>query len=141
MLSVAVEDALDESLYRAKLAGYDWGVSAGQGLGLSISGYSGDKLETLAQSVAAALLEPAELPAGRFDALSSLHKRAISSAVHDNLYSVGRGYLAGQAFENPTWSWGEQTTGANAVTWESAVNRGKKIRSESALTCLAHGDV
>jgi len=57
------------------------------------------------------------------------------------LYLVGRGYLSGQAFATPAWSWGERLTAAKAVTWDGAVKRGSLIRAASSLTCLAYGDI
>jgi insulysin len=142
MLTVALADALEVSLYHAGLAGYSWKISADStGLSVGIGGYSGDGLENLAQQLAKAISEPPALSKGRFEALLNLTKRETNSARHADLFQVGRTYLTSQALVTPAWSWHEQLEALDAVTWEAVVERGKKIQAESAVTCLAQGDI
>lgn len=141
MLAVALSDALEVPLYHAGLAGYGWAISPKlSGLEISVGGYSGGGLEDLADRLAAAITDPPALPAGRFEALLDLQRRSTKSQHHRDLYSVGRSYLSAQALSTPAWSWGEELTALDSVTWDAVVKRGKAIRSESALTCGAIGD-
>eukprot|EP00427_Karlodinium_veneficum_P042674 CAMPEP_0169271664 /NCGR_PEP_ID=MMETSP1016-20121227/49919_1 /TAXON_ID=342587 /ORGANISM="Karlodinium micrum, Strain CCMP2283" /LENGTH=139 /DNA_ID=CAMNT_0009357387 /DNA_START=196 /DNA_END=611 /DNA_ORIENTATION=- len=76
MLAKALQDVLEVPLYQAALAGYSWSVdAASQGLEMSLSGYSGDALQTLASKIAAAVAAPPALPVGRFEALRALEVR------------------------------------------------------------------
>lgn len=142
MLAVTLQDALEVPLYHAQLAGYSWNFAIHpSGLEISLGGYSGDGLEALARRLAEASAKPPALPHGRFDALLSLQRRETNSQRHEDLYEVGRSYIAAQALLEPSWAWDEQLRALDAVTWESAVQRGKKIWSRSGVSCFAHGDV
>jgi secreted Zn-dependent insulinase-like peptidase len=142
MFALALADALEVPLYHASLGGYHWSIhTSSYGLEVSVGGYSGEGLALVAKKLSEAIANPPSLPQGRFEALLNLQRRSKQSERHLDLFRIGFSYLSSQALVTPAWSWEEQLQALDGLTMDAVMKRMKLIRAESAVTCLAQGDV